>query len=161
MRKITSLFIVCTLVLSLFSLGKAAELTYPKEIPPVIYEVYDLVIRDNPLKFIPDDPNDYWQSPAETEARGGGDAEDLAIWVYKKLWDMKYQVNFVTCRIQVWGRDDFHMWVRFNTHETLGGAFDYWDIDLTTKDKIFPGRIAYEPTEEQKDKLAAALERDK
>jgi len=161
MRKITSLFIACTLVLSLFSPGKAAELQYPKEIPPVIYEVYDLVIRDNPLKFIPDDPNDYWQSAAETEARGGGDAEDLAIWVYKKLWDLNYQVNFVTCRIQVWGRDEFHMWVRFNTHETLGGAFDYWDIDLTTKDKIFPGRIAYEPTEEQKDKLAAALERDK
>ncbi|MQY53462.1 MAG: hypothetical protein GH154_03595 [Firmicutes bacterium] len=161
MRKITSLFIACTLVLSLFSLGKAKELHYPKEIPPLIYEIYDLVIRDNPLKFIPDDPNDYWQSPAETEARGGGDSEDLAIWVYKKLWDKYYQVNFMTCRIQVWGRDDFHMWVRFNTHEVLGGTFDVWDIDLTTRDKIFPGRIVYEPTPEYKAKLKAALERDK
>lgn len=161
MRKITSLFIACTLVLSLFSLGKAEELPYPKEIPPLIYEIYDLVIRDNPLKFIPDDPNDYWQSPAETEARGGGDSEDLAIWVYKKLWDMGYQVNFMTCRIQAWGRDDFHMWVRFNTHEVLGGTFDVWDIDLTTRDKIFPGRIAYKPTPKDEAKRKEALERDK
>lgn len=161
MIKITSLFIACTLVLSLFSLGKAEELTYPKEIPPIIYDIYDLVIRDNPLKVIPDYPEDYWQSPAETEARGGGDSEDLAIWVYKKLYDLGYQVSLMTCRIQVWGSDDFHMWVRFNTHETLGGAFEVWDIDLTTRDKIFPGRIAYKPPPEYEPKLKAALERDK
>ena len=161
MRKMTSLFIACTLALSLFSLGKAEELQYPKEIPPVIYDIYDLVIRDNPLKFIRDDPNDYWQSPAETEARGGGDSEDLAIWVYKKLYDQGYQVNLMTCLIQIWGRDDFHMWVRFNTHETLGGAFEVWDIDLTTKDKIFPGRVAYVPPPEYEAKLKEALERDK
>jgi len=161
MRKITTLFIACTLVLSPFSLGKAEDLQYPKEIPSIIYDIYDLVIRDNPLKFIPEDPNDYWQSPAETEARGGGDSEDLAIWVYKKLWDMNYQVNFMTCRILVWGKDQFHMWVRFNTYALLGGPVDVWDIDLTTTDKIFPARIGFEPGPEYKAKLKEALERDK
>jgi len=31
------------------------------------------------LSYMPDGDADYWQSPAETHARGGGDCEDLAI----------------------------------------------------------------------------------
>jgi len=32
------------------------------------------------LAYIPDE-NDYWQSPHETEDRGGGDCEDLAVYL--------------------------------------------------------------------------------
>ena len=31
------------------------------------------------LSYIPDGATDYWQTPAETYARGGGDCEDMAI----------------------------------------------------------------------------------
>ena len=67
----------------------------------------------------------------------------------------------MTCRIMTWGSDEFHMWVRFNTYALLGGPVEVWDIDLTTKEKIFPARMGYNPTPEDEAKRKAALERDK
>lgn len=66
---------------------------------------------------------DYWRLPEETEAMGGGDCEDLAIWLYCKLLQEGFEdVRFVTgliytsmAKTQRYG----HAWVQWHSERGI------------------------------------------
>jgi hypothetical protein len=37
------------------------------------------------FRYVSDEGRDYWQTPEETEAKGSGDCEDKAVWLYVQL----------------------------------------------------------------------------
>jgi len=95
--------------------------------PAEVKVIYDLC-KNSKLEYQTEEPGeDYWKAPYETERDGGGDCEDLSIWLLYKLWDLGYDAW-----LQM-GIDDYnmHMWVRVRISD---GRFSYfYDVDMVEK----------------------------
>lgn len=154
MRKLLRTLIAILLIASFIYMGyfldQECHHKYPDWLPNYMYEVYDVVYSID-VKIVPEDPNkDVWQETKVT-LRKGGDCEDWAIVVGKKLADLGYTVEPVGCRINVWGTRCLHMWVR--VHIMSGCCrYDSWDIDMIVEPRIFPARLQYEWGKEDIDK---------
>lgn len=94
-------------------------------LPEEIQIVYQ-ICKENKLVFIEEEwPEDYWKTPYETERDGGGDCEDLSLWLLHKLTNMGYDCWLVMGRDEV---PDIHVWVRIKANNG-----SYWDVDLVSR----------------------------
>jgi hypothetical protein len=55
--------------------------------------------------------DDYWQPPEEFEQRREGDCEDFALWTWRQLLDMGYDVRFIVGSSGRYGEG--HAWVEY------------------------------------------------
>jgi hypothetical protein len=94
-------------------------------LPEEMKVVYEICKNSNLQAIEEPEGEDYWKAPYETERDGGGDCEDLSIWLLYKLTMMGYNCWLVL------GTDKtpiFHMWVRI---ELKDGSF--WDVDMVNR----------------------------
>jgi len=96
------------------------------------------------FRYIPDARGqDRWQMPRETEARGGGDCEDMAIWLYTKLLASGVDEARLCIGRKHAADQEMHCWVMW----PASGA--YYVLDPTTRRGVLrtedlPGE-AYRP----------------
>ncbi|MGE0108214.1 MAG: transglutaminase-like cysteine peptidase [Bdellovibrionales bacterium] len=77
-------------------------------------DLFDVQSESNKLAYIPDQESyqkeEYWATPKETEEKGGGDCEDLAIWKYARLRAMGWKADHLLLwSVQVRARSLFHV----------------------------------------------------
>lgn len=96
------------------------------EIPHLKIDTIAEFIKNSGLKYIAErEGEDYWKAPYETERDGGGDCEDLAIWLVYKLEKIGYDA-WLTIGKDAMGQ--FHAWVRVRI---IGaGRMDIWNLDM-------------------------------
>lgn len=126
------------------------ECKYPEWVPPHMYEIYDVVYSID-VKYVPEIWMDIWQSPQDTE-RKGGDCEDWAIVIGKKLIDLGYTIEPVSCKTNTWGRSNLHMWIRVYVGVACSTR-DAWDIDMIAEPRIFPAKLPHNLKKEEVDKF--------
>ena len=134
MRKLTKILIVILLTIvyyySCINYPWHRECSHKAEqhnMPEKIQIIYNFV-RNSKLEYQAELPGqDYWKAPYETERDGGGDCEDLSIWLMYKLWELGYDAWLVL------GRNDYvgHMWLRVRVSD--GRFSQYYDVDMTEK----------------------------
>jgi len=106
------------------------------ELPTKARIAYD-ICRESGLEF-QGDPGDYWKAPFETEADGGGDCEDLSIWLLHKLRRERITARLILGRSMLRGDYSsmypiFHMWVRIAIYDEIEGCGTVYDIDMVNK----------------------------
>ncbi|HRU04154.1 MAG TPA: hypothetical protein P5137_00095 [Candidatus Brocadiia bacterium] len=90
--------------------------------------VEKLLKRAQAFRYIPDARGqDHWQMPDETETRGGGDCEDMAIWLYTKLLASGVDEARLCIGRKHASDHEMHCWVMW----PAGGA--YYVLDPTTR----------------------------
>ena len=92
---------------------------------PRIQIVHDLVKNHRFEYQLEELGEDYWKAPYETERDGGGDCEDLSIWLLYELRRMNYDVWAVIGEEGAWS----HMWLRVRIH--INGKPYVFDVDMT------------------------------
>lgn len=130
MRKLTRIIIAIVLLFTLLFISSGyflkQECHGSQCLPPEIKAVYDIV-KDCGLEYQAEPyGEDYWKAPYETERDGGGDCEDLSLWLLYKLTKLEYDV-WVVMGVD---RELGHMWVRVNI---VGDFPRLWDIDMVAK----------------------------
>ena len=90
--------------------------------------VEKLLERAQAFRYIPDARGqDHWQMPNETEVRGGGDCEDMAIWLYTKLLASGVDEARLCIGRKHSSDSEMHCWVMW----PASGA--YFVLDPTTR----------------------------
>lgn len=115
--------------------------------------IYD-ICRYSKLKYQAEKPGqDYWKAPYETERDGGGDCEDLSVWLLVKLWRMGYDAWLVM------GYSDSvaHIWVRIRLSD--GRTSRFCDADMTEQFVLEPSYIEVRLTVIEQDKFSEAMAR--
>lgn len=151
MKKMLRALIGALLIASFIYMGhffdQECQHKYPDGLPVYMYEIYDIVY-DIDVKIVKEIYTDIWQDPKTTEEKGG-DCEDYAILVTRKLWDLGYQVEPVGACMNYLGTSGKHMWTRVYIPISCGGRYEVWDIDLTQDKRIFAARMPYELTKKE------------
>lgn len=119
----------------------------PREVETVI-----AIVRNCKLVYIPEpEREDRWQTPRETEIRGGGDCEDLSVWLLYELRKLGYKC-WIVFGTNLQGKR--HCWVRFKTLEGL------YDADMQTR-TVRNGWQEIKPSLYEFNKLKEVEERQK
>jgi len=151
LRAIVGILLIVTFLYMGYFLDQECQHKYPEWIPPHMYEIYDIVYSID-VNYVAEIRGfDIWQSPQDTE-KYGGDCEDWAIVIGKKLADLYYQIEPVSCIVSTWGRSTKHMWVRVYVR-TGCCSFDAWDIDMTVEPRMFPAQLSYNLNKEELNKF--------
>jgi len=129
MRKLTRILIAIVLLFILLFISSGyflkQECHGSQCLLPEIKVIYD-IMKNCGLEYQAEKSwEDYWKAPYETERDGGGDCEDLSIWLLRKLTNMGYDCWLVLGMDEV---PNFHMWVRIKLKDG-----SYWDADLSLK----------------------------
>jgi hypothetical protein len=75
-------------------------------------QVKRLLERASSFRYQPEaSGRDHWQLPAETEKLGGGDCEDMAIWLYAKMLQKGLCGTRLCIGIRTPADKDMHCWV--------------------------------------------------
>ena len=152
MRKLIKILIICFISGSLLILLHKPSLAEQQNMPAELQVIYNIV-RNSNLEYQAEKlGQDYWKAPYETERDGGGDCEDLSIWLLDKLYELEYDAWLV----MGYNYHSAHMWVRVRISN--GRVSDFYDVDMTEKFI----RYAYEEIKfEQRDldKLEKVFER--
>jgi len=147
MRKNKILLIALLIFIFIVPQIKASE-CLPEEVK-IVYEIAkncNLRAEEEP------EGEDYWKAPYETERDGGGDCEDLSLWLLYKLTNMGYDCWLVlgTDQTPIW-----HVWVRIKIKD---GSF--WDVDMANR--ILVRRLIEIPLgESEYEKLQNVIERQR
>jgi len=151
LRAIVGILLIVIFLYMGYFLDQECKHKYPNYIPSYMYEIYDIVYSID-VNYVAEVYGwDMWQSPQHTE-KYGGDCEDWAIWIGKKLADLKYNIEPVGCVINIWGNSTGHMWVRVYIRAGCCN-YDAWDIDMTVEPRIFPARLQYNLSKEEVDRF--------
>lgn len=75
---------------------------------------------------------DYWQTPKETEERGGGDCEDTALWLYYNMRNQGYHVKFA-CGKRYRSSSEYHAWVELHENGRIYILDPSWHEFYKTK----------------------------
>ena len=67
--------------------------------------------RAHEMRYQNDEHGDHWQNPAQTQRRGGGDCEDLSIWLYARLIENGVHGARVCVGKKSPRDSQFHSWV--------------------------------------------------
>ena len=72
-----------------------------------------LFLKARAFRYVKEHKRDIWQTPQETQARGSGDCEDKAVWLFYQLRQNGYQnVSLVIGKYKSVSRG-FHVWVAY------------------------------------------------
>lgn len=128
MRKLTRVLLLC-LILALMCIKRSNGQYLPRKI-----ENLKNIVRSCKLIYMPEpEGRDYWQTIKETDEKGGGDCEDLSLYIMDKLRKEGYECWLVFGN-NLCGQN--HCWLRI---KTIYGLFDV-DMQMRTVRNAFKER---------------------